>query len=147
MRLLPLTFALILAAFLCSCSCVSTVERERLIPVESREEYCRVHPECRHIEQIRNGEIIRGMIGNEVIASWGMPNVYLVSKDGAEEYWIYYVQEPEQHSVMIYSLCFDEDNVLSDWEIDLKRFQNYSIGYIEPVTQEGRQGKVTTDRK
>jgi hypothetical protein len=48
---------------------------------------------------------------------------------------------------MIYSLCFDEDNVLSDWEIDLKRFQNYSIGYIEPVTQEGRQGKVTTDRK
>jgi hypothetical protein len=147
MKLLRLILVVALATPLCGCSGISTVERERLTAVESREEYCQAHPESRHIEQIRNGEIVRGMVGNEVIASWGMPNVYLVSKDGTEEYWIYYVQDPVQHSVMVYSLCFDTDNVLSDWEIDMKRFSNYSLGYIPTSSKEKPEKQVTIDKQ
>jgi len=147
MKLLTLMIILILTASLSACSGVSMVERERLTAAESREEYCQAHPDSRHVEHIRNGEIVRGMVGNEVIASWGMPNVYLVSKDEIEEYWIYYVQDPMQHSVMVYTLCFDTDNVLSDWEIDMKRFSNYSLGYSEVMRTDARQRKVSIDKK
>lgn len=147
MKLLSLMMIPILTGMLTACSGISLVEREKLTAVESREEYCQAHPDSRHVEHIRNGEIVRGMVGNEVIASWGMPNVYLVSKDEVEEYWIYYVQDPVQRSVMVYTLCFDPDNVLSDWEIDMKRFSNYSLGYNEVNRTDAPVRKISTDRK
>ena len=147
MKLLPLLLVLPLAVLQCGCSRISTVEREPLIAEETREAYCSAHPDSRYVQHIRDGEIVRGMSGNEVIASWGMPNVYLVSKNGDEEYWIYYVQDPVQNSVMVYSLCFDQDNVLSDWEIDMKRVSDYSLGYLEKSGDGTPQRKVSIEKR
>ena len=62
----------------------------------------------------------------EVIASWGLPNVYLVSKEEPKEFWIYYVQDKESKSVLIYTLTFS-DIYLEGWDIDQKRFDDYRI--------------------
>lgn len=148
MKLLSLMAVITALAVLEGCAGVSNVEREALTAVESREAYASEHPDSRYVEHIRNGEIVRGMIGHEVIASWGMPNVYLISRDGTEEFWIYYVQDPMQNSVMVYSLCFDPDNVLSDWEIDMKRFSDYTLGYHAPtMPEDARRRKISIEKR
>lgn len=121
--------AILLAAmaFLCfGCSCKSTIERADLVAVEAREEYARLHPDGIFNEFIRNGEITKGMSVHEVIASWGMPNVYAVAKGSPEERWIYYVRDRESLSLLIYSLRF-QDDTLKVWDIDIKRSTGHRI--------------------
>ena len=127
MKYLPLLFALLLIAAVAGCSGTSRVEREEFTSSAAREIYIEGHPESAFQENIRNGEIIRGMNEDEVIASWGMPNVYLTSKVRDEERFIYYVQDREANSVLVYSLDFDGDNILYDWHIDEKRLSSYTL--------------------
>lgn len=143
MKIVPYIAVLALLLFQSGCSGVSTVERGRFVEAASRENFCLDNPESRFLEYIRNGEIIRGMDGHEVIGSWGMPNVYLVSKDLTEEYWIYYVQSREVGSVMVYSLVFG-DNILADWDVDVKRYANFSLGRVD---YEKRGPVERTERK
>lgn len=112
------------------------MERENFIDVSAREDYVRKHPESAYCLNIKNGEIIRGMNGEEVIASWGLPNVYLVSSRKAEEYWIYYVEDDISSSVLIYTLTFDQENALDGWAIDMKRYIDHSF-VLNPATQAG----------
>ncbi|HUV36337.1 MAG TPA: hypothetical protein VMX58_05310 [Patescibacteria group bacterium] len=124
-----ITGILIIVVLLCTaigCSSIYKTEREYFTRPEVREEYIADHPGCRYGDQIRDGEIIRGMDIYEVIASWGLPNVYLVSKEEPKEFWIYYVQDGESKLVLIYTLTFD-DACLEGWDIDQKRFDDYSI--------------------
>ena len=114
MRYLPLLFAIPLLVFLSGCSCTSQVEREDFTSSTAREIYIEGHPESAFQENIRNGEIVRGMNEDEVIASWGMPNVYLTSRVREEERFIYYVQDGSTNSVLVYMLDFDADNILYD---------------------------------
>lgn len=111
------------------------VEREELVDLCEREDYVKKHPECRFGENILSGEIVRGMEGNEVMASWGLPNVYLLSKNGPNEYWVYYVHNEDSRSILIYTLTFNDKNNLADWDIDIKRFNGGSYVY-SPGNQE-----------
>ena len=131
MRYLPLLFAMPLLVFLSGCSCTSQVEREEFTSSAAREIYIEGHPESAFQENIRNGEIVRGMNEDEVIASWGMPNVYLTSREREEERFIYYVQDRSTNSVLVYMLDFDADNILYDWDIDSKRLESYSLSGFE----------------
>ncbi|MCX5754374.1 MAG: hypothetical protein NTW97_12180 [Candidatus Krumholzibacteria bacterium] len=108
------------------CSCVSTVERVNRTPLAAREDYVRHHPECAHRERIANGEITRGMSAREVLASWGLPNVYVVTRTSPTEEWIYYLKDRDSLTMLIYSLTFADDT-LRVWDIDQKRFVGQGI--------------------
>jgi len=109
-KCLPL--ALLAALLIVGCSTVSTVERAELT-------------------FIKNGEIVRGMTIYDVIASWGLPNVYITGKENDNEYWIYYIGVENSNSILIYTLTFNEDT-LKDWDIDQKRF--IDRGIVSEVT-------------
>lgn len=148
MRYLPLLFAMPLLIFVSGCSCTSHIEREDFTSSEAREIYIEGHPESAFQENIRNGEIVRGMNGDEIIASWGMPNVYLTSSVNDEERFIYYIQDREASSVLVYMLDFDEDNILYDWDIDEKRLSSYSlVGYEEPLRYPGSDPAIGMGKK
>ncbi len=142
------TICLILAMVFCAgigCSGISHTERENFTRPEAREKYIVSHPECKHEVHIRNGEIIRGMDIYEVMASWGLPNVYLASTDEPKEFWIYYVQQKDTKTVIIYTLTFD-NNCLEGWDIDQKRFDDYRIVSETKLSTE-EPGDVGTMRK
>ena len=103
------------------CSCVSTVERVNRTPVACREDYVKLHPDCEHGESIVNGEIVRGMSSYEVLASWGLPNVYVVTRTSPTEEWIYYLKDRDSLTMLIYTLTFADDT-LQVWDVDQKRF-------------------------
>ncbi len=129
------------------CSCVSRIERENFVDSSFRDEYTKLNPESPFCQNIRNGEITRGMNGQEVIASWGLPNVYLVSAMKAEEYWIYYIRNEASSSILVYTLIFAGDNMLSDWDIDMKRFIDNSFVFSpESLREMGTVEKTTNKR-
>ncbi len=148
MRYLPLLFAMPLLIFVSGCSCTSHIERENFTSSEAREIYIEGHPESAFQENIRNGEIVRGMNGDEIVASWGMPNVYLTSSVNDEERFIYYIQDRGAGSVLVYMLDFDEDNILYDWDIDEKRLSSYSlVGYEQPLIYPGSDPAIGVGKK
>lgn len=148
MRYLPLLFAMSLLIFASGCSCTNQVEREDFTSSSSREIYIEGHPESTFQENILNGEIIRGMNEDEVIASWGMPNVYLVSRVKDEERFVYYIQDKGANSVLVYALDFDEDNILYNWNIDEKRFSSYSlVRYDDIQAYDGNAASLGTGKK
>ncbi len=108
------------------CSCVSTVERVNRTPVASREDYVKLNPDCDHGESIVNGEIVRGMNSREVLASWGLPNVYIVTRTSPAEQWIYYLKDRDSLTMLIYTLTFADDT-LQVWDVDQKRFVGQGI--------------------
>lgn len=124
------------------CSCMTRVERENFVDSSFRDEYTKLNPESPFCQNIKNGEITRGMNVQEVIASWGLPNVYLVSTKKSEEYWIYYIRNELSSSVLIYTLVFLDDSKLSDWDIDMKRFIDNS--YVH--NPESLKESVAADR-
>lgn len=137
--------AAILVLVMCGCSCVSTVERENLTTAASRDEYIKLHPDGTHNDCIMNGEIVRGMSASEVVASWGLPNVYIVTKTSPDEQWIFYVKDRDSLSMLIYTLGFADDT-LRAWEVDQKRFIGQGV-----VSAAGRQmespGSTVVDPK
>lgn len=145
---MKITRTLIVVVLMCTaigCSGISQTEREFFTRPEAREQYIVDNPDCQFGNQIRNGEIIKGMDIYEVIASWGLPNVYLVSKEEPKEFWIYYVQDEDSKSVLIYSLTF-EDDCLEGWDIDQKRFDDYRI--VSDMSHTGEPpGSIGTLRK
>jgi hypothetical protein len=124
--------AALLFLFMVGCSGLSTVERAELTNLESREHFISSNPNSIFCENIRNGEIIRGMNIYEVIASWGLPNVYLVLHKRPRENWIYYVQDQDTRSILIYTLTFNDD-LLEGWEIDMKRFVDQRVVYDSDI--------------
>lgn len=118
--------AAVLVAAVCGCSCMSTVERANLIPADSRDEYVNMNPDGQHNDCIRNGEIVRGMCAREVVASWGLPNVYVVSKTNPSEEWIFYVRDRDSLSMLIYTLGFNDDT-LRTWEVEQKRLVGQGV--------------------
>jgi len=68
MRYLLLLFVLPLLIFASGCSCTNQIEREDFTSSDAREIFIEGHPESSFQENIRNGEIIRGMNEDEVIA-------------------------------------------------------------------------------
>lgn len=118
--------------FALGCSNISTVERAELTDSDSRDKYIKEHPGGLHNDHIVNGEITVGMSVYEVLASWGFPNVYMISDSEEKEYWIYYVAESSLHGVTIYTLAFS-DQVLEGWDLDLKRFSGERVVYREGV--------------
>ncbi len=118
--------ALLVVSIMLGCSGVSTVEQADLTRLESREHFIELNPNSLFCEYVRNGEIIRGMNIYEVIASWGLPNVYLVSRQDHSENWVYYVEDRDSRSILIYTLTFREE-MLETWEIDMKRFADQRI--------------------
>ncbi len=143
------TVATVIAAllFLCmaGCSGVSTVERAELTNLESREHFISSNPTSIYCENIRNGEIVRGMDIYEVIASWGLPNVYLVSQKKPRESWIYYVQDQDTRSILIYTLTFDDD-LLEGWDIDMKRFVDQRVVYDSEMPLKLPARTISTDK-
>lgn len=118
--------ACIMLAASLGCSCVSTVERANRTPLACREDYVKLHPESAHGESIVSGEIVRGMSSNEVLASWGLPNVYVVTRTTPTEQWIYYLRDRDSLTMLIYTLTFADDT-LQVWDIDQKRFVGQGI--------------------
>lgn len=125
MKKLPILLA-VLAVVWSGCTCKSTVERANLVAADAREDYVRLHPDGIFNDLIREGEITHGMSVNEVIASWGMPNVYALSRSSPSEHWIYYIRDRESLSMLIYTLTFENDT-LRVWDIDQKRLTGQGI--------------------
>jgi len=126
MKMAMILCACVVLAASFGCSCVSTVERVNRTPVACRENYVMLHPECAHGENIVNGEIVRGMGSNEVLASWGLPNVYIVTRTSPTEQWIYYLKDRDLLTMLIYTLTFADDT-LQVWDVDQKRFVGQGI--------------------
>jgi len=137
--------AALLVLSMVGCSGISTVERAELTNLESREHYISSHPNSAYCENIRNGEIVRGMDIYEVIASWGLPNVYLVSRKKPHENWIYYVQDLDSRSILIYTLTFN-DNLLEGWDIDMKRFVDQRVVYDSDMPLRIPARAISTDK-
>lgn len=119
MRRSPILFAAC-AMILAGCSCKPATERADLVAVEAREDYVRAHPDGAFNDLILLGEITRGMSAYDVLAAWGMPNVYALSRKSPEEHWIYYVRDEVSLSLLIYTLTF-EDDTLRLWDVAQKR--------------------------
>lgn len=148
MRYLPLLFALSLLIVASGCSSTSQIEREDFVSSDAREIFIEGHPESAFQENIRNGEIIRGMNEDEVLASWGMPNVYLSSREREEERFVYYIQDRGANSVLVYMLDFDSDNILYNWDIDEKRLSSYSlVRFDELPVYHGNDPTIDTGKK
>jgi hypothetical protein len=128
MKTMTKVIAALLFLSMVGCSGISTIERAELTNLESREHFIATNPSSIYCENVRNGEIVQGMNIYEVIASWGLPNVYLVARKEPRENWIYYVQDADTRSILIYTLTFD-DNLLEGWEIDMKRFVDQRVVY------------------
>jgi hypothetical protein len=128
------------------CSCVSTVERVNRTPMESREEYVKSHPDCTFGESILNGEIVRGMCAPEVIASWGLPNVYAVEKSSPTEQWIYYLKDRDSLTMLIYTLTFADDT-LQVWDIDQKRFVGQGIVSTDDFKKETSAAAIDDQKR
>jgi hypothetical protein len=128
MKTMTKVIAALLFLSMVGCSGISTVERAELTNLESREHFISANPSSIYCDNVRNGEIVRGMNIYEVIASWGLPNVYLVARKEPRENWIYYVQDDDTRSILIYTLTFN-DNLLEGWEIDMKRFVDQRVVY------------------
>ena len=120
-----LCVCVVLAASL-GCSCVSTVERANRTSIACREDFVKLHPDCAYNESILQGEIVRGMSSHEVLASWGLPNVYVVTRTSPSEQWIYYLRDRDSLTMLIYSLTFADDT-LQVWDVDQKRFVGQGI--------------------
>jgi hypothetical protein len=120
-----MSILIVCAVATAGCSWVSKSERADLTHPDSREEYVARHPDGEFNEHIRKGEILPGMDTDEVLASWGYPNVYLTSETAPREHWIYYVQNEDSKSYLIYTLNFNDASLVG-WNIDIKRFSDYS---------------------
>ncbi|MBN1165260.1 MAG: hypothetical protein JXB45_11820 [Candidatus Krumholzibacteriota bacterium] len=131
MRKIIISCAVLLFLLNLGCSRVSMVERESFQAPEAREAYVKSHPDGAYCQHICNGEIVRGMNGHEVLASWGLPNLYLVSDKKPEEYWVYYTADINANAMLIYTLTFNDMDQLHDWDIDIKRFVNQGFA-MEP---------------
>ncbi len=114
------------------CSSISNVERADLTDNSTRQEYVNDHPEGLHNKNIVDGEITVGMNVYEVIASWGLPNVYMISSSNDKEFWVYYIAEESINGITVYTLSF-EDQMLEGWDIDIKRFSGESMGLRQGV--------------
>lgn len=108
------------------CSGVSTVEKANLTNPTSREGYVKAHPGDVHAMFVQDGEITRGMSADEVIASWGMPNVYTLSRTEPSENWIYYVKARDSAVIVIYTLTFRADT-LAAWDIEERRLTGLAV--------------------
>jgi hypothetical protein len=144
MTLILCVCALIAASF--GCSCVSTVERANRIPAACREDYVKLHPECDHGESIANGEIVRGMNSHEVLASWGFPSVYVVTRTSPTEQWIYYLKDRDSLTMLIYTLTFADDT-LQVWDVDQKRFVGQGIVSTDVTKREAPASTVQDGRR
>lgn len=142
MRFMLILSAVALLATSYGCSCVSTVERANLTPAVVRTEYIRLHPDGAHNDCIRNGEIVRGMSAHEVVASWGLPNVYVLTRTSPGEQWIYYIKDRDSLAMLVYTLGFADDT-LRVWNIDQKR--DVGQGIIS-VGDNSRRVPATTAR-
>lgn len=145
MRTVAIVIAALLFVSMAGCSGMSTVERAELTNLESREHFISSNPNSTYCENIRNGEIVRGMNIYEVIASWGLPNVYLVSQKKPRENWIYYVQDQDTRSILIYTLTFNDD-LLEGWEIDMKRFVDQRVVYDPEMPLKLPARTISTDK-
>lgn len=145
MRTMTKTIAALLFLFMAGCSGLSTVERAELTNVESREHFISTNPNSIYCENIRNGEIVRGMNIYEVIASWGLPNVYLVAHKEPRENWIYYVQDQDTRSILIYTLTFNDD-LLEGWGLDMKRFVDQRVVYEPDMPTRLPARTISTDK-
>jgi hypothetical protein len=105
---------------------MTTIGREGFVDPQLRVEYINLHPEGNFNSHIYKGEIKRGMKSDEVVASWGFPNVLLVDDHYMNQHWVYYTRGSDNGSVLIYTLDFLDSN-LQDWDIDIKRFTNFSL--------------------
>ncbi|OQX85253.1 MAG: hypothetical protein B6D63_02695 [Candidatus Latescibacteria bacterium 4484_7] len=136
MKILSLPLIVLLLGLLVGCSQISNVERANLTNPGVREDFITHHPGCSHNENIKNGEIVRGMDIYEVLASWGLPNVYITSKNNnKKEYWVYYIGVENSNSILVYTLKFN-DNVLEDWDIDQKRFVEQGMSNVVSLRAE-----------
>ena len=145
MRNMTRIIAALLFLFMVGCSGLSTVERAELTNIESREHFINTNPGSIYCENIRNGEIVRGMNIYEVIASWGLPNVYLVAQKEPRENWIYYVQDQDTRSILIYTLTFSSD-LLNGWDIDMKRFIDQRVVYDSEMPARLPARTISTDK-
>ena len=66
------------------------------------------------------------MSSHEVLASWGLPNVYVVTRTSPTEQWIYYLKDRDSLTMLIYTLTFADDT-LQVWDVDQKRFVGQGI--------------------
>jgi hypothetical protein len=147
-KYVSILFALVSLIALCACSGPSTLERANLTTVESRQDYIKLHPEGVHNDCIRNGEIVPGMNVHEVIASWGLPNVYVVTRTEPTEEWIYYLKDRDSLSMLIYTLTFASDT-LQVWSVDQKRFVGQGVVSREealPATPTSTSGDLKTKK-
>lgn len=135
-----------LIVFITGCSHYSEIEKAHFTALEDREEYLNKNPDCIHSEHIRKGEITRGMNAKEVMASWGLPNVYLVSRENPEEYWVYYTGDDNNQSILIFTLVFDHGNNLIGWDIDMKRFDDHRVVYESSILEK-EIGRVNNTSK
>ncbi|MDZ7859984.1 MAG: hypothetical protein U5O15_04870 [Candidatus Krumholzibacteriota bacterium] len=108
------------------CSEMTTIGREECVDYQLRADYVNSHPDCDYGSQIVNGEIIRGMKREEVVASWGFPNVLLADDIRNNQHWVYYTKGTDEGSVLIYTLDFTGSD-LYDWDIEIKRFTNFRM--------------------
>jgi hypothetical protein len=145
MNRLPILFAALVMVW-SGCSCKSATERADLVALEAREGYVAAHPEGAFNDLILKGEITRGMSAHDVLAAWGMPNVYALSRKSPEEHWIYYVRDPEVLSLLIYTLTF-EDDTLRLWDVDQKRATGHGIAAKRERTEAPRVETADPARK
>ncbi len=120
------------------CSGVSTIEKANLTNPAARADYAKTHSGDIHALFVQDGEITRGMSADEVIASWGMPNVYTLSRTGPAENWVYYVRARDSAAIIIYTLTFKADT-LAMWDIEQRR----AVGQTVVSNFEPPQGEPT----
>jgi hypothetical protein len=128
-----------LALLLAGCS----QQLKRLSDVEPsylpalRAEYLATYPNAPHNEEVKRGEVVKGMDILAVLASWGHPGRR--TKEGEHtEMWIYREEDEASKDWLEYTLIF-HDNVLDDWEIN----PHLSEGRTTHVNDMNQTGPLT----
>jgi hypothetical protein len=73
-----------------------------------RAEYLRNNPDGKFNPHIKKGEVVKGMAGIEVLASWGLPNFRRSGRAEISEYWIYFSLDDHTKTYTVYELGFKE---------------------------------------
>ena len=109
-----LVFVLALTA---SCSSLPKSDHLDDGEVGMRAEYLESHPDGEYNAHISEGRVVKGMGAEEVLASWGLPNLRRSWKHDKAEYWTYYAKDEHTGQVVGYELIFDKQ-LLTRWVVD-----------------------------
>jgi hypothetical protein len=130
-------------------SCSTQLHTSKEVPssyvLALREEYFASNPDGQYNENIRNGEVVRGMDFLEVLASWGHPAERKKDSQTMEE-WTYREIDEVSKDWVEYTFMFRQ-SILEDWSIARHVAKGGALMAIPKQGETLIRGQYTTGKR